>query len=287
MPKVAHFFDIDPLVKIEQKAWIVDKFKPRVPLLKIDISDFNLFKSGIYKSQDNRIDFNGKEFWLDTDTMNKIKVKLKLSGSSPDSLAISMIEFLDKDVISSLPYTINTNIIETLKNSDSPIYLILSKQTAPAFGDILKDILEKFREMGTTIEKYYYVTQTFWTKNRDEVKYAKLKVLAEHLSGYKIENNQFQDEKREQYDTVHYWDDSYDTDNYPDYMEDFIRVCHMNTQGGMKDVVGEDFNEIQRKFVSHKITENKENQISRKDRIIRIRKFIKTFECYQTNNQSF
>lgn len=280
MSKTAHFFDIDCLVNINQKAWVVDKFKPREPLLKIDIGQFNLFRSGIFKSQGNKISFNDKEFWLDTDTMNKIKVQVKLKSCSLNNLAISLVEFLDKDIISKLPYTINSKILEDLKNTKDPIYLILSKQTQDAFSLILEDILEEFREIGTNIEKYYFVSQIFWNKNRDQVKYAKLKLLSEHLSGYIIENNQFIDKKRVQYDTIHYWDNSFDTENYPNYIEEFIRVCYQNTTDGIKQVIQEDFEEKSKKFISHQVTENKENTSIRKDRIIKIRKFIKTFEMY-------
>ena len=40
------FLDIDILVNVENKAWIVDKNNPNVPIYKISKSDFNLIKSG-------------------------------------------------------------------------------------------------------------------------------------------------------------------------------------------------------------------------------------------------
>ena len=41
---VAHFFDIDTFVKLEQKVWIIDKSKPNSPVLKLSKSDYNVLK---------------------------------------------------------------------------------------------------------------------------------------------------------------------------------------------------------------------------------------------------
>ena len=55
----AHFFDIETILVMDSKVWIVDKFSPKVPIIKISKSDFNLIKNGIYKSQNNSIYFGG------------------------------------------------------------------------------------------------------------------------------------------------------------------------------------------------------------------------------------
>ena len=72
-----HFFDIDTIIKFNSKPWIVDRLNPSIPIMKIETYEFNIFKSGIYKSQNNKIDFNGKEFWLSNEFFNLLKVKCK------------------------------------------------------------------------------------------------------------------------------------------------------------------------------------------------------------------
>ena len=51
----SYFFDIDTILTVYNKVWIVDKSNPNMPLLRINQSDFNLIKSGVYKNQGNKI----------------------------------------------------------------------------------------------------------------------------------------------------------------------------------------------------------------------------------------
>ena len=76
----SHFFDIDTLIKLENQAWVVDKNNPNIPIMKISKSDFNLIQNGIYRKQNNKIEFNGKLFWLPTELVNKLKMRLVTTG---------------------------------------------------------------------------------------------------------------------------------------------------------------------------------------------------------------
>jgi hypothetical protein len=73
----AHFIDLDVILKTESKPWIVSKENPNIPILKIDPADFKTFQSGIYRNQNNKIEFNGKTFWLSNEAMNKVKLSAK------------------------------------------------------------------------------------------------------------------------------------------------------------------------------------------------------------------
>ena len=103
----AHFIELDIILKTESKPWIVDKLNPNIPIMKMDISEFNLFKSGVYKYQGNKISFNGKVFWLSNEFMNKLKVKSKKYKVDISNLGVSMQEFLNPEIISDLESNIN------------------------------------------------------------------------------------------------------------------------------------------------------------------------------------
>jgi uncharacterized protein (DUF4213/DUF364 family) len=47
--KTANFFDINTLITINSKVWIIDKLKPNIPIVKISKSEFNLLNNGVYK----------------------------------------------------------------------------------------------------------------------------------------------------------------------------------------------------------------------------------------------
>ena len=86
----AHFIDLDVILKTESKPWIVSKENPNIPILKIDPSDFRIFQSGIYRNQNNKIEFNGKTFWLSNEVMNKVKLAAKKYKADLSNLAISL-----------------------------------------------------------------------------------------------------------------------------------------------------------------------------------------------------
>ena len=91
----AHFIDLDIILKTESKPWIVSKENPNIPILKMEPSDFKLFQSGIYRNQNNKIEFNGKTFWLSNEFMNKVKLSAKKYRADISNLAISLQEYLN------------------------------------------------------------------------------------------------------------------------------------------------------------------------------------------------
>ena len=74
---IGHIFDIDTLISVDSHPWIVDKNNPNNPLMKISKTDYNLFKNGVYKKQGNKIEYNGKTYWLPSDVFEKLKVIAK------------------------------------------------------------------------------------------------------------------------------------------------------------------------------------------------------------------
>jgi len=277
----SHFFDIDCLLKVNQKAWIVDKLNPNKPIMKISPEDFNLFESGIYQKLGHKIDFNGKRFYLDTDTYNKLRVKIKKSGVNLGNLGISLQEFLNPDIIGGLDYKINYQILEPLKNSEDDIYIILSKQTRASYTKMLEKLQDAFREFGVNVKRYYFVTETFYSQKRDEVKYAKLKILAQHMTGYKIEENKFIDKEVEEYRQVNYWDNSIETPKYRGYINDIIRYCLKNSTPAIQEVIKENLIQLPCKFITHQVFDNGVNPVETQEGQVVLQKFIKTFESFK------
>jgi uncharacterized protein (DUF4213/DUF364 family) len=58
--KTANFFDINTLITINSKVWIIDKLKPNIPIVKISKSEFNLLNNGVYKKDNIRFTISGK-----------------------------------------------------------------------------------------------------------------------------------------------------------------------------------------------------------------------------------
>ena len=283
----AHFFNIETLVKLDQYCWIVDKQNPNIPIMKISQSDFKLIKSGIYKKQGNKVEFNGYEFWLPDDMSNKLKVKLKITKSSLGNIGISMQEFLNKDIINDIkPKFLLDNILH-LKNKNDDIYIITSKQTKKTYQDVLEKLSEKLSEEGIKIKNLYYLSENFYNQKDDDIKYKKIKLLLQHLIGYRTEVDKFIDDEITQYDTIYYYDDKYDTLKMIDDTNPILKMIIDNTEDGLKSVVKEDLKQNTPILIVNQVSNNSVNKVQTKKLSIEYLNFIKTYEMFRLlNNQT-
>jgi len=72
MEKAIHFFDLDrTLWSIETRLWLIDKNNPSKPLIRLSKEDSTYILSGIYKDQENMIEYNGKVFWISDNMFEK------------------------------------------------------------------------------------------------------------------------------------------------------------------------------------------------------------------------
>lgn len=283
----AHFIDFDCLVSIDQKPWIVNKLHPNVPIHKITQSDFNLFSSGIYKSQGNKINFNGRDFWLPTDFLNSLKVKIKNTNIDISNLAISLQEFLNPAIIKNMKFELNKFIIDVLKNKNEDTYLICSKQTKNAYGPFLEKIKEELSKEGIVIKDIYYMSKTFWKQDRDDVKYKKTLIFIENMIGYKISAGSFIDKETEKYKEVEYYDNSYNTLSYCDYINDIFRFLLQKSDSGMRSIILENLEYDSPAIICNQISDNDLNKIEKKKMFIAVNKIIKTFESFLVKEDLF
>ena len=207
----AHFFDIETILVMHSKVWMVDKANPKVPVIKISMSDFNLIKSGIYRSQNNSIYFGGQTYWVPVKLMNDIKIKCKNLRTDITNLAFSMQEFMNPDIIETLDYDINIDNLSHLKNTNDDIYFICSKNTKNNYEKIIKKIEDKLEDLGLIVKKYYFISDTFYNRDLDDVAHKKVKLLLQHLIGIKTEGDKFIDEDLQKYDEVSFYEDDQNT----------------------------------------------------------------------------
>lgn len=276
----AYFFDIDSLIRVDNKAWVVDKKNPKHPLLKISKSDLHLIENGIYKSQNNKIEFNGKTFWLPTNLYNKIKVKAKNYKTDLASLAISLQEFYNKPVIDELDFEFNLDTILTLKNTQPNIYIICSKQTKRNYSTIVEKLEEELLTHGLKVKGFYYISDSFYNIDNDEIKYKKVRLLLQHLVGYRTTGKQFSNEEITQYPKIYFYDDQLDTLELESAINPLLNFLYQNTRPGLKDVIKENITEFNPFLILNRVNDNQYNRIDTKKVILELSKFVKTFESF-------
>jgi hypothetical protein len=282
----ANFFDLDVIVSTDAKAWVVDKKNPSIPIMKISKSDFNLYQNGIFRKQGNKIEFNGKTFWLPTDVVNKLKIKVKNHKSNFTDLAISLQEFLNKDIIDNLEFELNTQLLSKLKNTTDDIYIICSKQTKLSHQSIIDKAKEKLKEEGLQIKNFYFISETFYNQNKDEVEFKKMRLLIQHLIGYKTSGNKFVDEEITRYGQIEYYDNNLDTIKVTKQTNDLLKVIWQNSDDGLKSVIKEDIIQYKPQLIINQVNDNKVNQISSEKIILSLSNLIKKFESFNFINES-
>jgi hypothetical protein len=276
-----HIFDIDVLLTINSKPWIIDKNNPNVPLLKISKSDFNLIKNGVYKSQKNILEYNGKTFWLPNSLNNKLKIMAKNKRINIDNIAISMQEFLNKDVIDNLDYSINFEAISDLKNKNEDIYLICSTNTERNYRTIVEKLLEKLTEEGIMIKKFYYLNEAFYNSNSDEIIFKKALICLKHLVGYEIKNEQFIDNEITKYSKLNFYDDDFDTLKLVDEINSYLGIILSKTDSGIKEVIKEDVRYDKATFIAKKIASNKYNKFTTSEVKLTLNPVVRKFNNFK------
>jgi hypothetical protein len=258
---VGHIFDIDTLISVNSQPWIVDKNNPNQPLIKISKTDYNLFKNGVYKKQGNKIEYNGKVYWLPNELFEKLKVIAKNKKIGMLDFAISLKEFLNEDIIEELDFTINWENISSLKNKNEDIYILCSNNTEKYYSKILENLMKKLKWEGIDIKKFYFINETFYNVNSDEIIFKKALINLQHLTGYEIQNQKFIDKEVTKYSKLNFYDNDFDTIKMTNEMNSYFRVVLSKSDIGLKQVIKEGLDYDKPEFIVNKITGNKYNNI--------------------------
>lgn len=275
----AHFFDIETILVMDSKVWIVDKTNPKVPIIKISKSDFNLIKNGIYKSQNNSIYFGGSTYWIPEDMMNVIKIKCKNLRIDITNLIFSMQEYMNPDVIESLDYDINIENLQHLKNTTDDIYFICSKNTKTNYEKIIKKIEEKLEKIGLSVKKYYFISDTFYNRDLDEVAHKKTRLLLQHLIGMKTEGDKFIEEELQKYDEVEFYEDDENTISLAIDCNKLLQLIIDNSATEIKSKI-KDLLKSETLLYVNQVSPNKVKRFSKTKVLVEYHNLIKTFEGF-------
>lgn len=276
----AHFFDIDTILVANSKVWVVDKRNPNVPIMKISQSDFNLIKSGIYKSQNSRIDFGGKSYYITSDMMDTLKIKCKNQKSDISNLGFSMQEFMNRELIENIDYKINVNNIQHIKNTDDHIYIICSSNTKKNYEYMIKKMEDGLKENGLKIENYYFISETFYNRDEDKITHDKVRLLLQHLVGLKTDGNKFTNEEISKYSEVYYYDDDISSINLAINSNSIMQVLISNSDQDIKSKIKEILKSEDNIINVNLVTPNKFNRFKSTKVNIEWSNLIKAFERF-------
>lgn len=279
----AHFLELDIILRMESKPWIVDKSNPNIPIARIEPHDFNLFKSGIYKSQKNKINFNGKIFWLPTSFMNSLKIKSKVHNIDISNLGISMQEFMNPEIIENIPFEMNMEIFRSMVNKNDDIYIICSKNTKRNFEKVISKLESEMYKMGLKVKNYYYISETFYNKREDEISHNKSKLLLQHLIGLKSDGNKFINEEIQSYKEVFFYDDNQKTIQFCRDVNKLLESMFINSDKEIKLKIKDTIRKNDLILIIKEWTHNLSNKWKDHQIEIVLSNIIKSFENFKSN----
>jgi hypothetical protein len=277
----AHFFDIDALIRVQSQVWIVSKMKPSIPIIKITQSEFNLIKKGIYRRHDSPLSMSGETYWLPQNLLDELKVKAKNYKVDITDLVFSMQEFMNSSVIENLDYEILTDSFQHLKNKTDDIYVICSKNNKKNYGVIIDKLNSELMDLGLSVKNYYYLSETFYNRDTDYISHRKVKLLLQHLVGYKTDENKFTDEELDRYERVYFYDDDLTSINLAKDSNSLFQSLISKTDDSVKDLIKEIIKSRDNVIIVNAVTHNKMMPFDTKEILIEWSHIVKTFEAFR------
>lgn len=277
----AHFFDIETVLTSDAKVWIVDKSRPSVCLMRIEQSEFNLSKKGIYRSQGNRISFQGVDYYLPDVVMDDLKIRCKNMKANVSNLAFSMREFLDPETISTRDHRLEMDFISHLRNTQDDVYFICSRNTKKAYAGIINKIEEKLESFGIKVKKYYFISETFYERDEDQTSFDKVRLLLQHLVGLKTEGRKFLSESVERYDQISFYDEDSKTCRLALEVSEMLSVLAQNSAVEAKEDIKSLLVESTPTLFVNMVTANRLAKFSSKRVDLKYGTLIKSFESYR------
>jgi len=277
----AHFFDLNTLITINSKVWIVENTNPNTPLLRISKHEFNLIKKGVYKNFNIKIKLSGNDYWISEEIYNNLKVSCKNKKANIADLAFSMQEFMNPEIIEKGDYQIHIENIRHLKNTQDDIFIICSKNSKKAYEPIIEKLEDKIKELGLSIKKYFFISETFYNKDKAEIVNAKTKLLLQFLIGLKIEDNKFINEEVERYDGVTLYEDDANTVKMLMNANDTLHFLVNNTEEALKEQIRTTIKDKECEIIIKQVTFNKANIFIDSKIELQWRNIVRKFESFQ------
>jgi hypothetical protein len=277
----AHFFDLNTLITINSKVWIVENTNPNTPLLRISKHEFNLIKKGVYKNFNIKVKLSGNDYWISEEIYNNLKVSCKNKKANIADLAFSMQEFMNPEIIEKGDYQIHIENIRHLKNTQDDIFIICSKNSKKAYEPIIEKLEDKIKEFGLTIKKYFFISETFYNKDKAEIVNAKTKLLLQFLIGLKIEDNKFINEEVERYDGVTLYEDDANTVKMLMNANDTLHFLVNNTEEALKEQIRTTIKDKECEIIIKQVTFNKANIFIDSKVELQWRNIVRKFESFQ------
>lgn len=117
-------------------------------------------------------------------------------------------------------------------------------------------------------------------KSDDDIKFKKMRLLLQHMVGYKTDGQKFKDEEITRYDQIYYYDNYLETLKITKEINNLLEFLLSRSDDGLRSVIKENVSDFRPTLWVHKENENKVNKRTSDKVILNISKIVKTFENF-------
>jgi len=259
MNNTIHFFDLDgTLWSVKTNAWIIDKKKPGVPILKLKDSELKLILSGVYINDEIYIEYNDEVYWIGKKLFNRI-IKIKPNVKMQD-LGLSYYEKLNPQYYDNMKFFKN-NIKHLIDNSEpSDIGILSARFSDEKDKKLLVTLKDELKNMGLDIHKFYYVGDHYYPNVSIKMSTRKANVLLEHLVGFNISKDKFVPLKQDLYREIYFYDDEPNNIFVANDIQDMLDGYLVNTDEEVYNRIIKNIKEKQPILYTNLITNNALNR---------------------------
>ena len=182
-------------------------------------------------------------------------------------------------IIETLYYDINIDNLIHLKNKNDDIYFICSKNNKKNYDKIIKKIENKLEEVGLFIKKYYFISDTFYNRDLDDISHKKIRLLLQHSIGMKTDGDKFVDDELQSYDDIYFYDDDQNTISLGIKCNNLLQLIIDNSDSDIKSEIIDLLKSENKNIYFNFVSTNKVKRFSTTKVVIKYN-MIKTFENF-------
>ena len=139
---------------------------------------------------------------------------------------------------------------------------------------------DKLKEIGLVVKNYYYISETFYNRDEDDINNKKVRLLIQHLIGMKTDGDKFSHTEITKYDVINFYDDEARVIELAKNANNVLQFLIENSEDLVKDRVKEVLKQYVCELVINQVTFNKVNLFVTSKVELQYQNVIKKFESF-------
>jgi hypothetical protein len=258
----ANFIDFNAIVSIlDIGVRIVDKNDPDHVLSKIDLSDFEILKSGVFRGSNREINTHSGRYWASEEFYEKLKRICDRNKIYMQDIEFDLSEFDKKGVIDDKKIEIKYEIMSSISKEDDN-YIILSSQNKRNFSTIINKFQLESNNFGFKIKKFFTISENLKTSDESEIREKKMSIIIDHLIGFEIKDGIMTNVSLPRYDQIHYYDSSRDVLDIGTNLNKFLEYTLSKSEKNIVEIVKDILEKKSPVLWIHKINDNELQKVT-------------------------